>query len=74
MLKGVVSWSIGQNGVLRLIDDKRAAVFEFTEVEGGLYQGLSRDGYAIFLRQGKEAEIFVFQTYIATPMVKANPL
>jgi hypothetical protein len=54
MLKDVVAWGLGQNDLLRLIDAKGAAVFEFTEVENGLYEG-ERKGEGLYFLQTQAA-------------------
>ena len=54
MLKDVVAWALGQNDVLRLIDGRGAAVFEFTEVESGLFEG-ERKGEGLYFLQTQAA-------------------
>jgi len=50
MLKEVVAWRLGPNDSVRLIDAKGTAVFEFTEVESGLYEADRRIGGLMFLQ------------------------
>src|SRR4051794_26552917 len=38
-LKDVVAWGLGPSDVLRLLDANKTPVFEFSEVESGLYEG-----------------------------------
>ena len=45
---------LGPNDVLRLIDAKGAAVFEFTEVESGIYEG-ERKGEGLYFMQTQAA-------------------
>jgi hypothetical protein len=54
MLKDVVAWGFDKNDVLRLIDGRAAAVFEFTEVESGLYEG-ERKGEGLYFLQTQAA-------------------
>jgi Protease inhibitor Inh len=54
MLKDVVAWAIGQKDVLRLVDSRGVAVFEFTEVESGLYEG-ERTGEGLYFLQTQAA-------------------
>jgi hypothetical protein len=54
LLKDVVAWVLGQNDVLRLIDAKRGAVLEFSEVENGLYEG-ERPGEGLYFLQTQAA-------------------
>jgi hypothetical protein len=54
MLKDVVAWALGQNDVLRLIDGRGTAVFEFTEVESGLFEG-ERKGEGLYFLQTQAA-------------------
>jgi Protease inhibitor Inh len=53
-LKDVVAWALGQNDVLRLIDAKNVAAFEFTEVESGLYES-ERKGEGLYFMQTQAA-------------------
>jgi hypothetical protein len=53
-LKDVVAWALGRNDVLRLIDAKNVSVFEFTEVESGLYEG-ERAGEGLYFMQTQAA-------------------
>jgi Protease inhibitor Inh len=53
-LKDVVAWMLGQNDVLRLIDARRGAVLEFSEVENGLYEG-ERPGEGLYFLQTQAA-------------------
>src|SRR6516162_651716 len=54
LLKDVVAWVLGQNDVLRLIDARRGAVLEFSEVENGLYEG-ERPGEGLYFLQTQAA-------------------
>ncbi len=49
-LKDVVSWTIGGLDLVRLLDGKGKPVFEFSEVESGMYEA-QRPGEGIFFMQ-----------------------
>ena len=53
-LKEVSAWMLGRNDVLRLIDARGTAAFEFTEVEHGLFEG-ERKGEGLFFLQTQAA-------------------
>jgi hypothetical protein len=53
-LKDVVAWGLGPKDVLRLLDANKAAVFEFTEVESGLFEG-ERKGEGLYFMQTQAA-------------------
>jgi hypothetical protein len=53
-LKDVVVWGLGQNDILRLLDARGGAVYEFTEVESGLFEG-ERRGEGLFFLQTQAA-------------------
>ena len=53
-LKGVSAWAFGRNDVLRLVDGRGTAAFEFTEVEHGLFEG-ERKGEGLFFLQTQAA-------------------
>ena len=53
-LRDVVAWMLGQNDVLRLIDARRGAVLEFSEVQNGLYEG-ERPGEGLYFLQTQAA-------------------
>jgi hypothetical protein len=49
-----VSWAIGPNQALRLLDPKGGALLEFTEVESGMYEG-ERKGEGLYFLQSQAA-------------------
>lgn len=49
-LKDVVAWTIGGLDLVRLVDAKGQPIFEFTEVEGGIYEA-QRPGEGVFFMQ-----------------------
>lgn len=49
-LKDVVGWTIGGLDLVRLIDSKGKPVFEFSEVESGMYEA-QRPGEGVFFMQ-----------------------
>ncbi len=53
-LKDVVAWGLGPKDVLRLLDAKKAPLFEFTEVESGMYEG-ERKGEGLYFMQTQAA-------------------
>jgi hypothetical protein len=53
-LKDVVAWTLGPNDVLRLIDASKVPVFEFTEVESGMYES-ERKGEGLYFMQTQAA-------------------
>jgi hypothetical protein len=53
-LKDVTAWGIDKNDMLRLLDGKGAVVFEFSEVEGGLYES-DRKGEGLLFLQAQAA-------------------
>jgi hypothetical protein len=53
-LKDVSVWAFGRNDVLRLVDGRGTAAFEFTEVEHGLFEG-ERRGEGLFFLQTQAA-------------------
>ena len=50
MSKDIVSWSVDAKEALRLLDARGRAVFQFTEVETGMYEG-ERPGDGLFFLQ-----------------------
>ena len=53
-LKDVVAWGLGPKDVLRLLDAKNAPVFEFAEVESGMYES-ERKGEGLYFMQTQAA-------------------
>ena len=53
-LKDVVVWNLGPKEEVRLLDARNGAVFEFSEVEGGLYEG-QRPGEGLYFMQTQAA-------------------
>ena len=53
-LKEVVSWKLGPNDAVWLVDAKGAAVFAFNEVESGMYEG-ERKGEGLYFMQTQTA-------------------
>ena len=53
-LKDVVAWALGPNDVLRLIDANKVPVFEFSEVESGIYES-ERKGEGLYFMQTQAA-------------------
>ena len=53
-LKDVVVWALGPKDEVRLLDARNGAVFEFSEVEGGLYEG-QRPGEGLYFMQTQAA-------------------
>jgi hypothetical protein len=53
-LKDVVVWNLGPKDEVRLLDSRNGAVFEFSEVEGGLYEG-QRPGEGLYFMQTQAA-------------------
>jgi hypothetical protein len=56
-LKEVEGWTLA-NETLRLIDARGRAVFEFTEVEVGMYEGERKDEGLYFLQTAASAAVF----------------
>jgi hypothetical protein len=53
-LKEVVAWTLGPKDVLLLIDANKVPVFEFTEVESGMYES-ERTGEGLYFMQTQAA-------------------
>jgi hypothetical protein len=53
-LKDVVVWNLGPKDEVLLLDARNGAVFEFSEVEGGLYEG-QRPGEGLYFMQTQAA-------------------
>jgi Protease inhibitor Inh len=53
-LKDAVAWSIDKSDTVRVLDGKGAALFEFSEVEGGLYES-DRKGEGLYFLQAVAA-------------------
>src|SRR5262249_60557450 len=53
-LKDVVAWGLGPKDVLRLLDAKNVPVFEFAEVESGMYES-ERKGEGLYFMQTQAA-------------------
>src|SRR5215510_11561648 len=53
-LKQVVAWTLGPKDVLRLIDGNRVPVFEFSEVESGIFEA-ERKGESLYFMQTQAA-------------------
>jgi hypothetical protein len=53
-LKDVVAWALGPKDVLRLIDTNKAPMFEFSEVESGMYEA-ERKGEGLYFMQTQAA-------------------
>jgi hypothetical protein len=53
-LKDVVVWALGPKDVVRLLDGRNNTIFEFSEVEGGLYEG-HRPGEGLYFMQTQAA-------------------
>jgi|SRR5690242_10590060 len=49
-IAGVIAWSMGTHGTLRLLDNEGKAAFAFTEVETGMYEA-EEPGAGIFFLQ-----------------------
>lgn len=50
MTKDIVAWTIGSKDEIRLIDQRGRTVFEFSEVESGMYEG-ERRGEGVYFMQ-----------------------
>ncbi len=53
-LKDVVAWALGPKDVLRLLNAGKVPVFEFTEVESGMYES-ERKGEGLYFMQTQAA-------------------
>jgi Protease inhibitor Inh len=53
-LKDVVAWALGPKDVLRLIDANKVPLFEFSEVESGMYEA-ERKGEGLYFMQTQAA-------------------
>ena len=53
-LKQVVAWTLGPKDVLRLIDSNRVPLFEFSEVESGIFEA-ERKGEGLYFMQTQAA-------------------
>src|SRR5215813_4704937 len=53
-LKEVVAWGLGPKDVLRLLDAKNVPLFEFAEVESGMYES-ERKGEGLYFMQTQAA-------------------
>jgi|ERR1043166_1394192 hypothetical protein len=53
-LKDVVAWGLGPKDVLRLLDANKTPVFEFSEVESGMYES-ERKGEGLYFMQTQAA-------------------
>src|SRR5215475_57337 len=53
-LKQVVAWTLGPKDVLRLIDGNRVPLFEFSEVESGIFEA-ERKGEGLYFMQTQAA-------------------
>jgi len=53
-LKDVVAWGLGAKDALRLLDAKNMPLFEFTEVESGMYEA-ERKGEGLYFMQTQAA-------------------
>jgi hypothetical protein len=53
-LKQVVAWTLGPKDVLRLVDGNRVPLFEFSEVESGIFEA-ERKGEGLYFMQTQAA-------------------
>jgi len=53
-LKDVVAWGLGPSNVVRLLDGSKTTVFEFSEVENGMYES-ERKGEGLYFMQTQAA-------------------
>jgi hypothetical protein len=56
-LKDMVAWAMDADGTLRLFDSAGRAVLEFTEVDGGIYDGFRRDEGRFIMQSAAAATV-----------------